>query len=387
MILLHRLQAWNFKQLTDLSLTFPREGAILIEGSNEAGKSSLFEAVFFALYGQPLIGDRDYRLEELRTYGADEMRVELEFSIEDRPFTITRRVGQKQTAKLLCAPGEDGERESISIVNEVRRRLEEELRLSPAALLNTCFVEQKKLERLENLGAPARRDTINELLNLRVLTALESEFKISRDDEAALRLLQSRVEIAELDDRLPGLQEDEQTARRGWLTAQLLDLQTEGAALQTEINAADARLAEIASRRNEITGSLQAAAALRERLVALRSNLLLRARRWEEAAASYDRACHDLQAPERRAATLPERQRQYEEWIDLASRLQTLERLDRIEEQEAAIRTRLEVIRATQHRQDRLGAQTAELTLRLGEGQQAEKDAADALQSALQRAA
>src|SRR4029079_10525787 len=102
MILLHRLYAHNFKQLTDVSLKFPQSGTILIEGSNEAGKSSLFEAVFFALYGRALLAERDYQLTDLRHYGTDALHVELDFSISGRPFSLTRRVGKSHTAKLVC---------------------------------------------------------------------------------------------------------------------------------------------------------------------------------------------------------------------------------------------------------------------------------------------
>ena len=49
MILLHRLRTHFFKQLAQVSIEFPERGTVLIEGLNEAGKSSLFEAVFFAL--------------------------------------------------------------------------------------------------------------------------------------------------------------------------------------------------------------------------------------------------------------------------------------------------------------------------------------------------
>ena len=42
MITLKRLKAHNFKGLTDVDLTFPDRGSILIEGHNEAGKSTLF---------------------------------------------------------------------------------------------------------------------------------------------------------------------------------------------------------------------------------------------------------------------------------------------------------------------------------------------------------
>jgi DNA repair protein SbcC/Rad50 len=54
-ITLKQLQAENFKGLCSVDLMFPERGSVLIEGQNEAGKSTLFEAVYVALYGKPLV--------------------------------------------------------------------------------------------------------------------------------------------------------------------------------------------------------------------------------------------------------------------------------------------------------------------------------------------
>ena len=54
MILLRSLSVPAFKHLRDVELAFPRAGSVLIEGPNESGKSTLFEAIYFALYGAAL---------------------------------------------------------------------------------------------------------------------------------------------------------------------------------------------------------------------------------------------------------------------------------------------------------------------------------------------
>ena len=55
MITLERIEVKNLKSLRDLTLNFPTSGAILVEGLNESGKSTLFESIYFGLYGQPIV--------------------------------------------------------------------------------------------------------------------------------------------------------------------------------------------------------------------------------------------------------------------------------------------------------------------------------------------
>lgn len=255
MILLHRLRTQNFKQLTDLDLAFPERGTVLIEGLNEAGKSSLFEAVFFALYGRTLARDQDYKIGNLKSYNAEEMRVELDFSVDGRPFTVSRRVVANQKANLTCPPVE-GHSETFGGNVAVERRLREELRITPEALLNTCFVEQKGLERLKSLQADQRRETVNELLNLRVLSQLEEEYRITRDDHATVLHGQRRVEIATLDAALPALRSAALAAHRCLVYSRILAGEQDPRELGRRSEAAQVRQSEIRGRRSEIAGLL-----------------------------------------------------------------------------------------------------------------------------------
>lgn len=326
MILLHRLLIQNFKQLADVELAFPDSGTILIEGKNEAGKSSLFEAVFFALYGQPLLTDRNFKLTDLRSYGAEELRVELEFSIGERCFHIARRLGKNHTVKLTC-PAAD-EEETITNLNEVRRRVQEELRLSPDALLNTCFVEQKRLERLEDLDANARRATINELLNLRVLTQLENEFRITVEDRAQLQYLEARVAIAKLDAALPALQEAAEQTRCNLLRARLQATLQQGCAVETAFAQAHDKLQINESLCREVAETLRTADDLVARLSTIETDLTLRARAWGEAVRARGQVEAELAQLANKERELPLLQSRLQQWRDLAEQLSVLESLE-----------------------------------------------------------
>jgi DNA repair exonuclease SbcCD ATPase subunit len=329
-ILLRRLSAHNFKHLQEIDLELPANGSVLIEGPNEAGKSTLFEAVFFALYGRPLLNDQDFRIEYLRGYGQEEMRVDLELTIDGRPFSISRRFGRSHTAKLTCLDAE-GQPQTVTAQREIKQRLLQEMRLGPDALLNTCFVEQKKLDKLESLDKNARRDTINELLNLQVLTDLETQFKETREDTDRLKARQQRVDIARIDSEIPERESEAAAARRCTLNTEAMDIASEIDRLALQIADAESRALEISSRRAHIERELAAFGALGSKLTAVETDLMHRARAWEAAIVAASETTEKLEELKSLAESLPARE------LELTVLQGLRDRLGELEETEARL--------------------------------------------------
>ncbi|MEF8821171.1 MAG: AAA family ATPase, partial [Halovenus sp.] len=77
-----RIRLENFKcyEETDVRLN---PGVTVIHGLNGSGKSSLLEACFFALYGSKAL---EKTLDEIVTIGAEETRVELEFTHDGKSY-------------------------------------------------------------------------------------------------------------------------------------------------------------------------------------------------------------------------------------------------------------------------------------------------------------
>src|SRR6266851_1584155 len=119
MITLQRLHVNNFKGLREVDLLFPEQGSLLIEGHNEAGKSTLFEAVYVGLYGKPLVGeDERARQEEVIQYSQPKATVELIVSVGTQILSITRifERGKPQIATMsIQQPGTQKE-----VVSRVR---------------------------------------------------------------------------------------------------------------------------------------------------------------------------------------------------------------------------------------------------------------------------
>src|SRR6266516_2026401 len=201
MITLKRLEANNFKGLHSVTLAFPERGTVLIEGHNEAGKSTLFEAVYVGLYGKPLVGeDAVARRDEVIQHGQSQTTVRLIFNIGQQELTIERifERGKSQQAILtIQRPGVQPE--VINRVRSVDERILKELgNLDGDSLRNSCFVEQKELGRIEVLSLAQREQAIQKLLGLERLTKLMDQFRFRREQERQLAVAESYLKLAQL---------------------------------------------------------------------------------------------------------------------------------------------------------------------------------------------
>lgn len=74
---------------------------VLVEGENESGKSTLFEAVYFALYGKPVSeADNSALVHNRATRGL----VRLVFSVDDARCEVVRKLSRG--AQRVTARGE-----------------------------------------------------------------------------------------------------------------------------------------------------------------------------------------------------------------------------------------------------------------------------------------
>ena len=209
MIILKHLTVENFRLLREINLHFPQRGSILIQGPNEAGKSTLFESIYFALYGMSLAAESRRRtLDDLVFYGAARASVTLTLSIGVTELTITRTVerGEGQSATLYVRRLGMPEEAPITDVSSANERIIAELgRMNGETLRNSCLVEQKGLNRLEGLRGSEREATLRRLLGLEKLTRLAELFKVTEHDRQLLSESAERLRLAEMQTRIPEL--------------------------------------------------------------------------------------------------------------------------------------------------------------------------------------
>ena len=269
MITLKRLEANNFKSLRSVALAFPERGSILIEGYNEAGKSTLFEAVYVALYGKPLVGeDASAKRDEVIQHGQARATVQLVFNVGQQALTIFRSFerGKAQQATLtIQRPGMQPE--TINRVRAVDERILKELgNLDGDSLRNSCFVEQKELGRIEALSLEQRKQAIQKLLGLERLTMLMDQFKFRRERRDELNLAERFLKLAQFQaEACAASAEEAKLAER--LDAVKVAIQTTLLAdLDIQKEGIEKRLAECAIRVQQTRARLSRCATLKEYL-------------------------------------------------------------------------------------------------------------------------
>lgn len=165
MMTLKILSLQNFKRYASYEITF-EEGLCGILGRNGSGKSTIFEAVFFALYGE-------YKNKELLKTACTEgnVKVELTFFINEKEYTVIREFrGRVMTAyaSLKC-----GDETTTTGAKEVTVAITKLLGMGKEAFLHTVFASQKELTALSSMKNDDRKTMMRRLLGLEKIDKIE----------------------------------------------------------------------------------------------------------------------------------------------------------------------------------------------------------------------
>ena len=282
---LNRLVMRNFKKFRRADVQF-QDGLTGIVGSNGAGKSTIVEAVAWALYGNRASSiKRDY-IRNARSGDSDSVEIRLGLSLGSRELTIYRAMKGKSLipeANLLL----DGQRIATG-TKDVDQRLEEILKISYQDFMKTFYARQKDLDNLLKEGGSGKREYLLKLLGLDDIK--EKAIEEIKSDRLALeekknRLAGALAEIGDVEARqekaasdmllaVRGLEETERTKsakeatrekRRmeleamaekmrshGLLAERVTQLEAQDRQERESINAAKMRLAEIESSKKRL---------------------------------------------------------------------------------------------------------------------------------------
>ncbi|MEM5814930.1 MAG: SMC family ATPase [Candidatus Aenigmatarchaeota archaeon] len=155
----------NWKSHLESILEFPK-GVNIILGINGSGKSSLFDAICFGLYGTtPDLQSKKVKLDDLimrKPYQKNEAEVIVEFECDGNIYTVKRNIKSgRGTVAELRENGKLIEIQSSQRVNEI---IEERLKTSFDLFSKIIYSKQNSLDYFLNLSPSERKKKIDEIL-------------------------------------------------------------------------------------------------------------------------------------------------------------------------------------------------------------------------------
>jgi exonuclease SbcC len=292
------LELRNYRRFRELKLQFP-DGVVGILGLNGAGKSTIIEAVAWALFGNVEEVVRTSR-EGVRRAGAavsDVCSATLEFELGGTEYRIVREMG----GKSLSMRAELRTRDKVLAEGDrpVRGAVEKLIGMDHKSFFTSVFARQKELNALQNVAAGERKKVVLRMLRIDavddVITRVRADLRDakSRIDGAQMTLLaeDGREKEKILKDRLPELEraaerskkelEESETAERkanaeAEAARKRRDSLRKDADAYSEaasgLKATRAKIAELRNREKSIASRLEEAKRRLERLPELEGN-------------------------------------------------------------------------------------------------------------------
>jgi len=171
-MILSKLHLENFKKYAAFDLEFG-EGLIGIIGKNGSGKSTLFEAILFALYGEPKVRGNKELIRNANASTKEAVVVELDFEFENAEYKVQREF----RGKALSANAKFYKNAELTTMGakEVTTAIVKLTKMSKDAFIHTLFASQKELTSLSTLKNEDRKKMIRKLLGLEKIDFIEKE--------------------------------------------------------------------------------------------------------------------------------------------------------------------------------------------------------------------
>ena len=170
-MILTQLLLSNYKQYRHLELDF-REGLVGVIGKNGAGKSTIFEAILYCLFGR----DEGSKAHIRSTFAEDPkatVLLELGFEIGEIHYKVRREFrGKAMSVNAEFFKNSELVAKGVSAVNE---ELVKVLHMEREAFKRSVFSGQKELSELSDTSGEARKKMIRKMLGLDTLDDVQAK--------------------------------------------------------------------------------------------------------------------------------------------------------------------------------------------------------------------
>jgi len=198
---LKSLKLENFRQHEDSFIEFS-DGITIINGTNGSGKSTILEALTWAIYGTDAARGNKDTIKFNKAKARAKVRVELIFALDDEVFRIERFLDK---AELY-----HGENQTpiVTTQQEVTKYLTDKLGMTKDEFFNTYFTGQKELNFLGNQKPLERRKFISKVLNYEKIREIQEQVRTDKNS-INNEIIGLKQGIADLD----SIQEEKKLAR------------------------------------------------------------------------------------------------------------------------------------------------------------------------------
>ena len=206
-MIIRSLKLQNYRKYKDSLVEFP-DGLFGILGKNGAGKTSLVEAIAWAIYGNKgsKTGSELIKREEADLEA--DCGVELEFTLGSDSYHVTRKLrGRKQLAYSALSVNNQHQVEGTSAVTKY---LSNKLGMDYNSFCTSIFTKQKELDALSDLSPSKRKERILKLLRIDSIdVAIKKLRSDKRNSEEIVKGIKATFQdIDELNSTLQNLKRD-----------------------------------------------------------------------------------------------------------------------------------------------------------------------------------
>lgn len=184
-MIIQSLTVQGFKCIGEkLELEFPLNGRIAIIGHNECGKTTLLEALWYAIYG--LQRGKGVDREDIITWGKEATTLKVKFIVGHDVFEIERNItrsGRHEAVLKRTSP--EGTR-IVESVEAIQDTIEQVTGMDRKSFTELIYIRQKELDVLKALDKSDRELMINKAMGIDIfdqaILKLKKNTKTVRDD-------------------------------------------------------------------------------------------------------------------------------------------------------------------------------------------------------------
>ena len=197
-MILKTLTLKNFRKFKQTTIEFP-DGIIGVVGLNGVGKSTIFEAVAWALYGPVAARTSSDQIKRQNAPPSEPCRVELEFIFEEDSYRIVREMTGK--TQISQATATKNGKIAATGAETVTKYIQKKLGMDSKSFYTSIFAKQKELNTLSSMNPSERRPLILRMLGIDSLDEIIKEIRSDKKtkDQIIQKLTENLTDEQEKD--------------------------------------------------------------------------------------------------------------------------------------------------------------------------------------------